>query len=633
MAVEPEKKAEEFDPTRIPQPIGADEKPPVSEILGGPGTAVYGGFILEAEKDATLQGRAKYTTYSDILANTAIVAAGVRFFLNLVAKAGWKFDPADESPEAARLAELVDDIVHDMDTPWHRVVRRAAMFRLYGFGIQEWTAKLRKDGAIGFLDIEPRPQVTIERWDVDRTGKVFGVVQRNPQDGKDVYLPREKLVYLCDDSLNDSPEGLGLFRHLAKAARRLEKYELLEAWGFETDLRGIPVAKGPLAKLQSLVEEKKITPDRAAALRRPLELFIDKHRKSPSLGLLLDSATYRSEGEQKSPSGTPMWDVQLLQGQGGPHEEINAAIERVNRELARVLGVEHLLLGSDSVGSHALATDKTQSFGLIVDSTLVELREQFRKDIIGPLWKLNGWNPDLMPEIVIDAAQYRDLQQITAALSDLAKAGAPIAPNDPAINEIRKLAGLSDAPEQDMSLAAQPQIDPETGEPIEDDDGNQVDQNGNPIVAPALGEEPEPGVPGKPAPGAQAEKMPGAPGRPTPFIDAKRKPPGGNPFGKAIRHKPAGTPDGGQFMAGEGGGALGVPDGYLEQNGLTAQPVPKGGKPIGWSAAPGGFITIGYASNGTKVGSQIYAVVRNPATGNLGLLTAGKVKANKTKGR
>ena len=85
--------------------------------MGSPGTAVYGGFIVESESDATLSGRAKYLTYSNFLANTTIVSAGVRLFLNLIAKAEWRAEPRDDSEEAVRMAELVDDILEDMDTP------------------------------------------------------------------------------------------------------------------------------------------------------------------------------------------------------------------------------------------------------------------------------------------------------------------------------------------------------------------------------------------------------------------------------------------------------------------------------------------------------------------------------------
>lgn len=434
-----------IDDTR-PQNVTRSRARPFSE-MGAPGTAVFGGFIAESEKDAALAGRNKYTTYSGFLANTSVVSAGVRLFLNLIGKAQWAVEPADDSPLAAEYAEKWESMIYKMETPWHRVVRRSAMFRFYGFSVQEWVAGRDKQGTIVLKDICPRAQVTIDRWDIDKKGKVRGVVQRNPQDGRDHYMPRRKLLYLVDDSLNDSPEGLGLFRHVAQACRHLKRYEQLESFGYEADLRGIPVARAPLAAVEQMVTEGKITQAQAHALRSPMEQFIKAHAKNPSLGMLLDSSVYRAEGESKTPSGMKMWDVELLSGDGGPHKEVAEAIERLNREIARVLGVDHLLLGSGDRGSFALSQDKSQTFGMVVDATLRELRESFEKDLIKPWMELNGFDTDLAPTLRTEAIAYRDIRAVTQALVDMQKAGVALHPEDPSVNEIRRQIGLADLPE------------------------------------------------------------------------------------------------------------------------------------------------------------------------------------------
>ena len=106
--------------------------------------------------------------------------------------------------------------------------------------------------------------------------------------------------------------------------------------------------------------------------------------------------TYRSSGENQVPSqqrhsGT--WNPD----QGGGDVVAGSAvagipaIERLNREMARILGIEQLLLGSTGSGSYALSKDKTQAFYLLVDSALTELRDVVRMDLLKPLWMLNGW--------------------------------------------------------------------------------------------------------------------------------------------------------------------------------------------------------------------------------------------------
>lgn len=419
-----------------------------TQTKGAPGNPVIGGYIMTDERNAKLKGTAKYKTYSDLLANVSIVAAGVRYFLNLVSKAEWKVSPADESDEAQRFADIITKQMKGMDTSWPRVVRRAAMYRFYGFSVQEWTA-VEKDGDLLFKDIAPRPQVTIERWDTDTTGEVVGIVQTSSTDFQEIYLPRKKTIYVVDDSLNDSPEGLGLFRHIVESCDRLTRYEQLEGYGFESDLRGIPVGRAPFAALADGVETGLMTQEEMTRAIEPISSFVSNHIKNPALGILLDSITYQDEGDAGSFSNIPQWSIDLLKGSATSFSDVAVAIERVNREIARTLGVEGLLLGESTSGSHALSKDKSLNFALIVDSTLTELVDTFQKDMVERLFEINGWPEDMMPKFNTEAIQHRDITQITQAIKDLSSAGALITSNDPAVAEIYEMLGLTVPPERD----------------------------------------------------------------------------------------------------------------------------------------------------------------------------------------
>jgi hypothetical protein len=420
-----------------------------TRVLGAPGSVITQGYIEEDEVNANLRSTAKYRTYSDLLANISIVSAGVRYYLNLVAKAKWKVSPASDSEEAIRLADLVNEQMTSMRTPWHRIVRRSAMYRFYGFSVQEWTAEAGEDG-FRFVDVAPRPQITIERWERKPDGEITAIGQRNPETSELVYIPRSKCVYLVDDSLNDSPEGLGLFRHIVESCARLQRYEQLEGFGFESDLRGIPIGRAPFAALAEQVESGLITRKQADAAAAPISKFITNHIKNPALGILVDSLTYQSEDDASTPSSVRQWDVELLKGSSSSLPEMANAIERVNREIARTLGVEGLLLGEQTAGSHALSKDKSLNFALIVDSTLQELADAYQTDVIERLFDLNGWAKDEMPIFSTEQLQHRDITQITQALKDISASGSPLAPNDPAVNEIRQMLGLADQPEMDQ---------------------------------------------------------------------------------------------------------------------------------------------------------------------------------------
>ena len=426
---------------------GAGKTVSPTQTKGTPGNPVIGGYIMTDERSPKLKGVAKYKTYSDLLANVSIVAAGVRYFLNLVSKAEWKVTPADESDEAQKFADIITEQMKGMKTSWPRVVRRAAMYRFYGFSVQEWTAE-RKDGLLLFKDIAPRPQVTIERWDTNRAGEVLGIVQTNSVDFQEDYLPRKKTIYIVDDSLNDSPEGLGLFRHIVKSCDRLTRYEQLEGYGFESDLRGIPVGRAPFAALQDGVDTGLLTKEEMTRAIEPITSFVSNHIKNPALGILLDSITYQDEGENGAYSNVPQWSIDLLKGSATSFADVAIAIERVNREIARTLGVEGLLLGESTSGSHALSKDKSLNFALIVDSTLTELVDTFQKDMIGRLFELNGWPEELKPMFNTEAIQHRDITQITQAIKDLSGAGALITSDDPAVTEVYEMLGLTAPPER-----------------------------------------------------------------------------------------------------------------------------------------------------------------------------------------
>jgi len=453
--------------------VDASRRPSApTQTLGVGGTVVYGGYVHEIETDQTLVGQARWKRYSNILVNTSIVGAGVRFYLNLVAKAGWTFEPADESPEAEELAEKVTKaLTENLRAPWHRVVRRASMYKFWGFSVQEWIGRRSPTGEIDFFSIEPRPQPTIEKWDLDDSGFVKGIVQQSPQDFTEIYLPRNRLLYMCDDSLSDDPRGIGLLRHCANPAKELARFEQLEGFGFEVDLRGIPVGRAPFSQLREMQENGELTEAQRLAIEKPLTDFITAHIKSPQMGLLLDSMVYQDDDEAQRPSATPQWDMKLLQGGSQGHEAIAAAIERKNREIARIMGVEGLLLGDRSAGSFALSKDKSNNFALLIDSALTELRATVRSDLIQPLFMMNGWNQDLMPKPKTDPAQYQDMDEVTGALENMSRAGAILAPNDPVINEVRDLLGLSKAPEVDVSLILpeEPTNAPVTETPDPDD--------------------------------------------------------------------------------------------------------------------------------------------------------------------
>jgi hypothetical protein len=323
------------------------------------------------------------------------------------------------------------------------------MYRFYGFGIQEWTAKRRdSDGLIGFKNIETRPQFTIYQWDINqRDGKVDGFWQLSPHDYSTYYLPRAKTIYIVDDTLTDSPDGFGWLRHLADPAERYMEYQRIEGSGFERDFRGIPVGRAPRAEVAAAVQSGELTQAEANQITGGLESFITARNKATNTGLLLDSSTYTSVSETgQSVSSTPKWGIELLTGSATGIEHVGAAIKRLEFMMAAILGTEGLLVGSDG-GSRALSEDKSRNLYLNVNACVNDIAESYEKDFINPLWTLNGFDDRLKPSLSASDVSFRSVEEVTKALGDLARAGAMIGPDDEVINHIRRMMNLPNQPE------------------------------------------------------------------------------------------------------------------------------------------------------------------------------------------
>jgi hypothetical protein len=91
-------------------------------------------------------------------------------------------------------------------------------------------------------------------------------------------------------------------------------------------------------------------------------------------------------------------------------------------------------------------------------STLYDLVEVYDRDVLEPMSELNGWEEHLRPQMAVNEISDRDLEQVMAALKDLATAGAPLMPDDPAVGEVYDMLGFSRPPERtdEMDLSLNP---------------------------------------------------------------------------------------------------------------------------------------------------------------------------------
>lgn len=453
--------------------------------MGVSGTAVYGGYVVVRERSPEWVGAQRYMSIADMAVNASIVAAGVHYFTNLIAHPRWTVEPADKSGPAQEAADLVDSVLQDLNQPWSRVVRRASMFRFYGFGVQEWTAKARLDGRIGLSGIEPRPQHSIERWAVDDGGAVQGCFQMAPITNEELGIPRKKMLYLVDDALTDSPEGLGIFRHLAEPWGRLKQYLMLEARAFERDLRGTPVGRAPYSLLNQAVKDGTLTQEQASAALEALEKFVKQQVKQSDTAIMLDSVPYYSQAADGAKvGGNPQWAVELLQGGAAGMAEVAASITRTQTEMARLLTCEHLMMGESS-GNRALGEDKSRNLYLVSNSVLGDIVAGVNQDIVPHICDLNGIPENLRPKCSAEDVAFKSADIVAGTLAKMAQAGATLAPDDPVIADVRSLMGVSaPAPVSPELLGIsppgsdEPDPEPEPDDGVEEEDAEPGSEEG-----------------------------------------------------------------------------------------------------------------------------------------------------------
>ena len=428
----------------------------ITEAPGVPGFSVYGGRLDERERAADMNGAAKWRRFGEMARNVAMVGAPLRRYLTLAGAPGWKV-PAwkardVEAPDAddVLMAEFAEDQLANLATPWPTVVMSAAMSRWNGSTIQVWAARAISDGEhagmVGLADVVDRPMHTIEEWTVDERGNVVGVVQRAPQGAGMHPIDRARMVWSRDIPITDSPAGVGIFRQVSEAVRQLEALFKQLHQGLETDLAGIPVVYGPIDAVKRLVNTtvggRTFTEADYRSAIADLITFANNHVRTKETALVLDSGMHKTVAGD--PSGAPLYKVELLTTGGKSHDALLEAIKGKLWEIAILTGFEYLLLGADGGGSLAMARIKTNDAYRLVSSFLNMFAIVVQRDILRPLWALNGRDPMHAPLPTWDRLEFTDVAEAAGAvLNPLSAAGVTLDRNDKLVNEIIARTGFS----------------------------------------------------------------------------------------------------------------------------------------------------------------------------------------------
>jgi phage gp29-like protein len=366
--------------------------------------------------------------------NDPTVGAILMGITMLTRGARWSFEPADASPAAAEAAEFMQSVMDGMDLTFEDFLDDAMTMLVYGFSLFEIVMKRRADGRIVVKKLGPRPQWTIDRFDVDETGSVMlGAWQNSLYRGM-VYMPADRLLHMKVKSAYADPAGKSILRNAYRSYRYVTNIQEYEAVAIERELNGLPVGRIPSDYLSPNATDSQ-------------KAFVDKFKqilgnvKRNEQGYLLIPSDPYEDSDGKI-SSQRMVEFELLASQGTRDIDTNKSIIRHQQDIARSVLADFLMLGSNDRGSFAMSKSKTDIFVKSMRSILNSVAAPINRQLIPKIWEANSFDPALMPKIQYENLAPVDLDVLGGFIRSLALANANIFPDLGIENALLNAAGL-----------------------------------------------------------------------------------------------------------------------------------------------------------------------------------------------
>lgn len=447
----------------------------MAKEIGRIGQRRYSGVFFE-EFLTELRGAKGAEVYTEMSDNDSTVGAILFAIENLMRNCEFTIEPGGNSAKDKEAAEFVQGCMDDMSMTWTDTISEILSFITYGWSYHEIVYKRRMgktsnpqssskfdDGLIGWAKIPIRAQETLFEWKYkEGTDDLIGMEQWyiTDCDFGQVVIPIDKALHFVTRSRKANPEGRSILRTAYRDWYFKKRIQEIEGIGIERDLAGFPTLKAPEG--MDLWDEDD--PDMVNALANAQRIVTSIRRDSRE-GLVL-------------PDG---WELTLLSTGSRRQFDTNQIIERYNKSIATSVLTDFVLLGHESVGSFALADNKTKMFALAVGTYLDIICEVFNNQGIPRLIDMNGDHfkgiteyPYMKHGDIEDA----NLEKIGAFINQMIGIGA-LTPDDDLEDYIRQISNL---PERKTSVPMEERKGDGSG-------GNNPpdgkDSEGNPKVNPS----------------------------------------------------------------------------------------------------------------------------------------------------
>lgn len=449
------------DPLNGGTPTNQATEVPVIDIeleLGGTGTIIVGGILVDADYNPDLAGTKRIEVYDKMRKSDATVRLGLSAAKQPIMAAEWYFKPgAGEDMNGEKITFIQQELFQNPNFSFTNLLRQSLTFCDFGASHFEKVWRERGDGRIGWKKFAQRLPKTIYRYTLN-DGVTPGITQYLPTGGQ-VEIPQWKLVSFILDMEGSNYEGQSMLRAAYMHWHYKDLYYRIDAIASERQGMGVPIIRVPA---QATPQDKAKAKMIARNLRVNESAYVDL---------------------------PPGFTLEYLDTHGKELKEVKEMIMHHDRQILKAFLAHFLDMGASHSGSKNISTDQSDLYKL-AEQYLARVFQEPMQLVCNELIALNWSNlkPNEYPTLSHGQIGSIDIAVLSAALKDLTDAGIIIP--DPSLEQhLRKSAQL---PEPD---------DPK----LVDDKDAERRKIGYPPPPPML-----PGLPGQKGlpPGKPAPKAP-----------------------------------------------------------------------------------------------------------------------------
>lgn len=428
-------------------------------VIGWPGGESYGRILDPGEHNSRLRGVEAMRIAAEMRRSDPQIQAVLTAAWMPLRSTAWTIEPPDE-PSAAEVeaADLLrENLFETLAQSWDDVLQDACDAIYYGWGVPEiiWREEA---GRIEIHQVATRHPELVESWQYDQRGELVGYVysgNRPVGPGRDsltpptmkferIFVPVEKTLLYTYQAQNGGPQGQGVWRGLYAPWYFKKSLLKIMGVGIERSLLGVPVAM-PAEGAQEDDRSSVMT-----ALRRL--------RAAEDAAICLP----------------PGWRVEWLEASRTPIDAM-PFLQYQDTQIAIALLQQHLLLGSQGVGTQAIGTVHAAVSAQMIEGQARWIETTIQRQLVNR-WTLLNYGPGFRsPRLSHRPIRARDLASWVQTIQSLAGVGMMHStPEDEAY--MRQMLELPELPFEELEKL---HAEPEPAAPGPDRPGDDEDEEGD----------------------------------------------------------------------------------------------------------------------------------------------------------